>query len=120
MVFQLRISCNIEICKESGRHYFDTGTQKKYNMPQPVPEIYRDFARISGDHFKIYTSLVTDETQTSVANFLDKYPDWSELLEADDFTVYVELWTETDHNRFREALQWFNTQKIAYTISWFS
>ena len=120
MVFQLRISCSIDICKATGKHYFDTDTEKIYSMPQPVPEIHRDFVNIYGDHFKIYASLVTDETQTSVANFLDKYPDWSELLAADDFTDYVELWTENDHNRFRSALQWFNTQKIAYTISWFS
>ena len=119
MPFQLQITCSLELCKYTGRHYFNTDSGKIYDMPPPVPEIYRSFVKINGDHFKIYTELVTDELSTSVTNFLDKYPEWSDIVEDDDFADHATLWTENDHTCFHEALQWFHYQKIGYTISWF-
>lgn len=87
-------------------------------MPQVVPEEHREFVMKSGDHFKIYTGFVTDEMATSVENFVDKYPDWSDIIEDCDFEEYSSVWNEDMHDRFYAALKWFSSQKICYMISW--
>jgi hypothetical protein len=52
---------------------------------------------------------------TSVENFLDKFPDWSDILEDDD---YEDIWEESDHNSFKDALTWLAKQEFGFTVSW--
>jgi len=116
MVFHMYITCTFEICKETGRHFYYSGYQKIYDLPDVVPEAHREFVKMSDDALEYYVRLVTDENSTSVDNFLDKFPDWSSIVE--DGSAFSESWDETTHDRFREALVWFSEQKICYMISW--
>jgi len=118
MGFHIYITCILEICKDTGRHFYHGGFQQNYDMPQIIPEEYREFVKMSGDIFKIYTAFVTDEMSTSVDNFLDKYPEWSDILEEYDSEKYGDSWNEDTHNKFYAALKWFSEQKICYMISW--
>jgi hypothetical protein len=121
MGFDIYISCSLNICKETGKLYYYGGArfEKIYNIPQlVVPEEHREFVRMRGHLFGIYTRLVTDETSTSVANFLDKYPEWSDITESSDFEEYAEGWNEDMHERFYAALIWFSLQDMNYMICW--
>ena len=112
------IHCTTHICQETGRHYYYGGHQKVYGMPPDVPEEYRDFVKVSGDLFEIYARFVTDESSTSVENFVDKYPAWSDIIEDGGFETCCHGWNETKHDQFYAALKWFSDQAIWYTISW--
>ena len=71
-----------------------------------------------GHLFGIYTRFVTDETSTSVENFVDKYPEWSDIVEDGGYEEYRNFWNEDKHDRFYAALKWFAAQDICYMISW--
>lgn len=115
MVFTISINCTFNICADTGRHFYYTGRGEKiYDMPQVIPGVHREYVNMSGDVFEIYTRLVTDETSTSVDNFVDKYPDWTDI-EAEDYTAD---WSEEKHNGFYRALEWLAEQKICYMIHW--
>jgi hypothetical protein len=118
MGFDIYIHCSFNICKDTGKLYYYKGLNKVYDMPEPVPEEYREFVKMRGHVFGIYTKLVTDWTSTSVENFLDKYPNWCDILDDDDFEDISSYWCESHHIRFYEALKWFSKQDISYTISW--
>jgi hypothetical protein len=114
MGFHIYISCTLDICKDTGRHFYYKGFEKVYDMPPLVPKEYREFVNMKGKVFRDYVNLVTDEMSTSACNFLDKYPDWSDIVENSE---HSEAWNETEHDRFYTALQWFSDQGN-YTISW--
>jgi hypothetical protein len=61
---------------------------------------------------------VTDEYSTSVENFLDKFPEWSEILEDTEYEEYEDIWNEEDHNLFKDALDWLARQAIGFIVSW--
>jgi len=115
MGFNIYISCTLAICKDTGRHFYYKGFEKVYDMPPPVPEEYREFTSMKGRIFIDYVNLITDETETTVANFFDKYPHWSDIV---DSSEHSDVWNETEHDRFYNALKWFSEQTICYTISW--
>jgi len=103
MGFDLYISCRINVCNETGKPFFYTDQYiKNYSIPTIlVPEEYRRFLKQRGHHLGLYTSKVTDEYSTSVENFLDKFPEWSEILEDADYEEYEDIWKEEDHDLFR-------------------
>jgi len=117
MGFDLYISCSISVCNETGKLFFyRNDLTKDYTIPAiVVPELFRRFLKQRGYHLRLYTSRITDELSTSVENFLDKYPDWSDIWEDDD---YEELWKESDHNLFKDALTWLAKQEISFIVSW--
>jgi hypothetical protein len=117
MGFDLYISCSISICHETGKLFFYRNDfTKDYTIPAiVVPEEYRRFIKQRGYHLQLYTSRVTDELSTSVENFLDKFPDWPEILEDED---YQDFWKESDHNLFKETLAWLAKQEIGFIVSW--
>ena len=119
MVFHIHIHCRLDICKDTGRHFFYDGFQHVYDMPKDIPEEHRGFVKMSGELFRIYTGLVTDDLSTSVDNFVDKYPEWSDILESCHFEEFASFWNEDKHNNFYAALKWFSQQKICYMISWY-
>jgi hypothetical protein len=117
MGFDLYISCSIRVCHETGKLFFyRNDLTKDYTIPTiVVPEEYRRFIKQRGYHLRLYTSRVTDELSTSVENFLDKFPDWPEILEDED---YQDFWKESDHNLFKETLAWLAKQEIGFIVSW--
>jgi hypothetical protein len=120
MGFDLYISCRINVCNETGKLFFYTDQYiKNYSIPTIlVPEEYRRFLKQRGHHLGLYTSKVTDEYSTSVENFLDKFPEWSEILEDADYEEYEDIWKEEDHDLFKNALDWLTTQEIGFIVSW--
>jgi hypothetical protein len=118
MGFDIYIRCSLDICKDTGRYFYYKGLEKIYDMPKIVPEEHRGFVNMKGRIFRIYTDLVTDDMSTSVENFIDKYPSWSDILEDSDFKKYSDFWNEDMHNRFYSALKWFSEEGSCYMISW--
>ena len=114
MDFHIYINCSFNICKDTGRLFYYDGLHKIYDIPPVIPKEHREFVNMNGEIFRIYTGLVTDEMSTSVENFVDKYPDWSDIVE------YSNSWSEDMHNRFYAALKWFSEQTICYMISWYN
>ena len=70
MGFHLSITCNLEISKENGMHFYYRDSQKIYGMPPDIPEEHREYVRMRGNLFRIYAEFVTDETSTSVEHGL--------------------------------------------------
>ena len=118
MGFHMYITCTMEICKETGRHYYYGKSQKIYDTPQVIPEMYREFVSMSGKIFRIYARLVTDERDTSVTHFVDTFPDWSDIVADDDFEKYGDTWDEDKHDKLRNGLKWFSEQDVCYMICW--
>jgi len=114
MGFDIYIHCIVNICKNTGRHFYYGSAQEEI-VPKPIPEEHREFVQMRGKIYRIYTQLVTDESCTSVANFVDKFPEWSDIVVDSDFDS---SWTEGMHDRFYNALKWFSEQEICYMISW--
>jgi hypothetical protein len=117
MGFAMYITCSLDICKDTGKPFYLRGSDIVYDVPV-VPEEHRDFIKMKGRFFSIYTTFVTDETSTSVANFVDKYPAWSDIVEARDIEDDSDFWNEGDHERFYAALKWFS-ESSCYVISWY-
>jgi hypothetical protein len=118
MVFHMYITCTLEICEETGKHFYYGGFQKLYGIPSTIPEEHRKYVNITGDIFNIYAMFVTDETSTSLENFVDKFPEWSDIIDTCDFEKDFGFWTEEMHNKFYESLKWIAQQNVSYTISW--
>jgi len=120
MGFDLYISCRINVCNETGKLFFYTDQYiKNYTIPDIiVPQEYRRFLKQRGHHLGLYTSKVTDEYSTSVENFIDKFPEWSEIFEDALYEEYEDIWKEEDHDLFRDALIWLARQPIGFIVSW--
>ena len=118
MGFDIYIHCSVSICKETGKHFYYGASKKIYDMPAVIPEEHREFVSMKGCVFQVYANFVTDESSTSVENFVDKYPEWCDIVENSDVSEYVNYWNEDAHDRFYAALKWFSDQEICYMISW--
>jgi hypothetical protein len=122
MGFDIHIYCSFSICKETGKLFYyggPSGLQKIYDISNIViPEEHREFVRMRGHLFGIYTRFITDEMSTSVTNFVDKYPEWSDIMESSDFEECASHWNEDMHDRFYAALKWFADQQMCYMICW--
>jgi hypothetical protein len=118
MGFYIYIYCQLNICKDTGKHFYYGKLDKIYDIPQIIPEEYREFISMSGKVFRIYTNLITDDTLTSVENFVDKYPLWTDIIEDSDFEKYCNFWNEDKHKKFYDALKWFSEQDVNYMIGW--
>jgi len=118
MGFDIYISHSLVICKDTGRHFYYRGSEKVYDMPPVVPEEHREFIRMRGKVFRIYTNLVTDEMSISVEGFVENYPEWPDIIQDSDYEDNPDFWNEDKHNRFYTALKWFSEQNGCYMISW--
>jgi len=120
MGFCIYINCPLDVCKDTGRYYYYKGFEKIYDMPPVVPEEHREFIRMKGNIFRIYANYVTDENSTSIENFVDKFPEWSDIVEGYDYEEYNEFWNEDKHERFYAALKWFSEKNSSCNIYWTS
>ena len=120
MGFDLFISVSILLCPETGLMYeYNDDLTKTYNINNVrVPEHLRRFVKQRGHYLRLYTSRVTDEYSTGADNFLDKFPEWAEILEDDEYDDFKDRWTEEDHNLFKETLAWLVSQKVNAIVSW--
>jgi hypothetical protein len=120
MGFDLFISVSILLCPETGLMYeYNDDLTKTYNINNVrVPEHLRRFVKQRGHYLRLYTSRVTDEYSTGADNFLDKFPEWAEILEDDEYDDFKDRWTEEDHNLFKETLAWLVGQKVNAIVSW--
>ena len=120
MGFDLFISVSFPLCPETGLMYdYNEDLTKNYNIPNiRVPEHLRRFLKQRGHHLRLYTSRVTDEYSTGADNFLDKFPEWSEIAEDNEYDDFKDVWTEEDHNLFKETLAWIVNQKVSAIVSW--
>lgn len=128
MGFLLTITCNLNICTETGKPYYllvsKDGAKKEYRLPDiTVPLEYRRFLQqFGGSFFHAYTtSRISDEyshiTSMSALAFLDQYPAWTDVLIDPNYHNEDE-WTMKDHEQFKNALEWFSQQAIDYTVNW--
>jgi len=120
MGFDLFISVSFPLCRETGLMFeYNDDLTKNYNIPSiRVPEHLRRFLKQRGHHLRLYTSRVTDEYSTGADNFLDKFPEWSEIAEDDEYDDFKDIWIEEDHNLFKETLAWLVKQKVNAIVSW--
>jgi hypothetical protein len=120
MGFDLFISISFGLCSETGLMFeYNDDLTKNYNIPNiQVPEHFRRFLKQRGHHLHLYTSRVTDEYSTGADNFLDKFPEWSEIAEDDEYDDFKDVWGEEDHNLFKQALAWLVDQKVNAIVNW--
>ena len=121
MGFDLYISCTYRLCNETGRPFFwKEDFSKCYDIPSiVVPENYRRFMRQRGHHMGLYTSKICDEYSTCAENFLDKFPEWSDIEGDCEYEEnFKDVWKEEDHDLFYEALEWLVKQPMGFDISW--
>ncbi len=118
MGFHLYITCTLEICESTGKHFYYGGLQKVYGAPPDIPEVHRKYVKMSGGLIGLYMALVTDEVSTSVENFVDKFPNWSNIVSITNFEDFSSTWNEEMHNNFYASLKWFAEQNVCYMISW--
>ena len=120
MGFDLFISVSFPLCPETGLMFeYNDDLTKNYNIPSiRVPEHLRRFLKQRGHHLRLYTSRVTDEYSTGADNFLDKFPEWAEILEDDEYDDFKDVWGEEDHNLFKGTLAWLVNQKVNAIVNW--
>ena len=120
MGFDLFISISFGLCCETGLMFkYNDDLTKNYNIPKiRVPEHFRRFLKQRGHYLRLYTSRVTDEYSTEADNFLDKFPEWSEIAEDDEYDDFKDVWGEEDHNLFKVTLAWLVNQKVNAIVNW--
>lgn len=124
MGFDLFISLRLQIDPKTGLPFvYNSDSSRKPYDPSEflVPEKYRKWAIQRGHVFHYYIrDLDEGEPSASAETFLDKYPEWDDvkgmmILDGEDEDTYD--WSETDHNEFKEALEWFSS-KVYFVVVW--
>ncbi len=124
MGFDLNIRAVLSLCSDTGKPYYYMESSSRglsmriYDLSTlSIPKEHRRFLKQRGSIFHAYTSCVFDEEiiTVTITDFLEKYPPWEAVKAYDEENTY---WTETDHNEFKKALEWFDQDSIQYTIDW--
>lgn len=120
MGFDFFIEVRFGLCRETGKpYYYNENLTKNYDLSSMVvPEKYRRFLQMRGHLYYYYTQdVVNNETYHAyVGELLELFPSWEDITSKEDLEGYE--WTETDHNDFKEALEWFTEQNQSYYASW--
>jgi hypothetical protein len=99
--------------------YTTEGMQILRSDTYVVPEEHRKYLNNRGWIFDLYVprSCKQDICSSIDANYLaDRIPSWVELkpmIPSD----WVDSWHETDHNGFKNAMDWFSSMGC-YTVHW--
>lgn len=126
MGFDLYIGLTLPMDDKTGLPYvYDIDNSRKPFDPLDfiVPEKHRERLKQRGHIFHYYVRDIidgSDTMNTSTAAFLEKYPDWDDIkksmdLDGEDEESYD--WSENDHNKFKEALDWLSSKEY-FSISW--
>ena len=120
MGFDFFIEGRFGICRDTGKpFYYNKDLTKNYDLSTiSVPQEYRRFMYLRGHLYYYYTQDVVDNDSyyADVSELLEVFPSWEDITSKDDPEEYD--WTETDHNTFKEAVEWLAKQNQPYYATW--
>lgn len=119
MSFDLYIGIKLQIDSETGLPFIWGPNSTKIPYDTNVYKVPEQFKRLiwqRGLHFHVYVNKYHEdwEYETSAADFLHNYPNWTDVTEA---IGPNNDWTEADHAYFKAALEWF-ASKEGYYLFW--
>lgn len=119
MGFDIAIEMIMGMCKETGKPYYHgKNFEHMYDISHiVVPEHLREYLEGRGPIFHAYTSDFNYENryEVPVYEFLEHYPSWKEVHE--EYADH-DYWTENDHNKFKELLEWCEKQAVSFRVNW--
>ena len=119
MGFDIAIEMNLSMDVATGKpYYYGKNFEHIYDISSiVVPEHLRIYLVGRGPIFHAYTSEFNYENRynVSVSEFLEHYPSWDSVHE--DYADH-DYWTESDHNKFKELLEWCQKQPVSFNVSW--
>ena len=122
MGFDLTISIDLCIDPKSGLPFVwgPDFIQKPYVPSEHiVPEKYRKWVHERGHQFHAYIKNFSSDTYcVSACTFLDNYPDWDDVLKEIGGNAEYSDWTKSDHDDFKEALEWFSKEPSQFRVEW--
>lgn len=119
MGFDLYIHLKLMMCPIKGKpFYYGKNLEKIYEILDfSVPEDIRSYLVGRGHHFFAYLRFLdySEQTEVDLEPFLENYPEWREILEDEAYESY---WTQEDHNKFAELLEYLHELPYPFSISW--
>lgn len=119
MGFDINIDMIMHMCEHTGKpYYYGKDLNRVYEIPTlEVPQELKEYFVGRGPVFHAYTSHfnMEDRYSASVYEFLEHYPSWKEVQE--DYEDH-DYWTEDDHKKFKQLLEWCQTQRPSFRVSW--
>lgn len=119
MGFDINIDMILHMDKDTGKpFYYGKGLEHMYDISSfVVPDHLKEYLVGRGPVFHAYTSEFNYENRydVPVSEFLEHYPSWKEVQE--DYKDH-DYWTEADHNKFKELLEWCQKQPVSFRVSW--
>ena len=119
MGFDINIEMVLHVCNKTGKpYYYGKNFERIYEIPPiTVPEHLREYLEGRGPVFHAYTGHFNaqDIYNVTTYGFLQQYPTWDSVQEEYEDHEY---WTEEDHNKFKELLEWCNKQSVVFRVSW--
>lgn len=119
MGFDISIDMVLCMCNKTGKpYYYGNNLVKIYDFSSiVVPDHLKEYLVGRGPVFHAYTSEFNYENRYNVPvyEFLEQYPSWSSVQEEYKDHDY---WTEEDHNKFKELLEWCKKQSVDFRVSW--
>lgn len=108
------------MCPKEGKpFYYGKNYEKIYSIPEfTVPEDLRSYLEGRGRHFFAYLRSITDyseRTEVDLEEFLENYPEWQEVLNDE---AYDEDWTQDDHMKFADLLEYLQELPYSFNIGW--
>ena len=85
------------------------------NNVSVLPQRFLRFVEHKGAFLTYYVPEELDGQRAHPHTLLDAFPLWEEV--AEHVSSYRHVWTEEDHNLFREALVWLSQHEY-YAIHW--
>lgn len=119
MGFDLFIEVSFMMCPVTGKpYYFTSDLKKEFDISSvSVPEHLRYYLEQRGKYLHEYTSYFNynNEYEKSVYDFLEKFPDWKDICNSEYFGDY---WTEDDHKKFKELLEFCKKSRASFRVTW--
>lgn len=119
MGFDISIDMKLYMCHKTGKpYYFDKELNPVYDISSiVVPDHLKGYLVGRGPVFHAYTQHFNYEDRYTVPvyEFLGHYPDWYSVQEEYEDHDY---WTEDDHKKFKELLEWCRDQRVSFDVTW--
>jgi hypothetical protein len=141
MGFDFYITLSMMMCHRVGKPFYygkdeATGHLKRvYELPKlNVPDNLKEYLQQRGHHFHAYIHRFEEENSlihdVSVAEFLEGFPTWEQVKQADSFKDQMfgykeeeedsdsDCWSRKDHECLLRLLTWCNEQPYDFRVSW--
>lgn len=119
MGFDINIEMVLSMCAETGKPYsYGKDLERVYDFSTIlVPQELKQYLVGRGPVFHAYTQHFNyeDRYNVPVYEFLEHYPSWDSVQE--EYADH-EYWTEEDHNKFKELLEWCKAQRVSFRVDW--